>query len=159
MPQPYPSSVKPVEPERPPAPPSVQNAAKLMYAGAAAATVSLVIFLASIGAIRNANKTAHPPLTSSQLNGFFVSTSVYLVISVGLWLWMARANLAGRSWARMIATVLFVLNTVDLYGVLHYPKTLASLLIPVVTWLIGLGAVILLWRRESTEFFRPPGRV
>ncbi len=59
----------------------------------------------------------------------------------------------------MIATVLFVLNTVDLYGVLHYPKTLASLLIPVVTRLIGLGAVILLWRRESTEFFRPPGRV
>ncbi len=159
MPQPYPSSVKPVEPARPPAPPSVQNAVKLMYAGAGAATVSLVVFLVSIGAIRNANKTAHTPLSSAQLNSFFITTAVYLLISVGLWLWMARANSQGKSWARITATVLFVLNTVDLYGILHYPKTLTSLLIPVVTWLIGLGAVILLWRRESTEFFKPPGRV
>ncbi len=159
MSKPYPSSsVKPVEPERPPAPPSVQNAVKLMYAGAAAGTVSLVLFLVSIGAIRNANKTAHPSLTSAQLNNFFISTIIYLVISVGLWLWMARVNSQGKSWARITATVLFALNTVDLYGILHYPKTLTSLLIPVVTWLIGLGAVIFLWRRESTEFFKPPGR-
>ena len=41
--QPYPSSGKPVEPERPPAPPSIQNAVKLMYAGAAISAVSLVI--------------------------------------------------------------------------------------------------------------------
>ncbi len=159
MSKPYPSSsVKPVEPERPPAPPSVQNAVKLMYAGAGAGTVSLVLFLVSMGAIRNANKTAHPPLSPAQLNSFFITTAVYLVISVGLWLWMARANLAGKSWARIVSTVLFVLNTVDLYSVLHYPKTLTSLLIPVLTWLIGLGAVILLWRQESTAFFRPPGR-
>jgi len=26
---------------------------------------------------------------------------------------------------------------------------------PVLTWLIGLGAVVFLWRRESTEFFKP----
>jgi hypothetical protein len=25
----------------------------------------------------------------------------------------------------------------------------------VLTWLIGLGAVVFLWRRESTEFFKP----
>jgi hypothetical protein len=26
-----------------------------------------------------------------------------------------------------------------------------------VTWLIGLSVVILLWRRDSSAFFRPPG--
>jgi hypothetical protein len=25
----------------------------------------------------------------------------------------------------------------------------------VLTWLVGLGAIILLWRKESTEFFKP----
>jgi hypothetical protein len=51
--QPYPSSGKPVEPERPPAPPSVVNAVKLMYAGAAISVVSLVISLASIGGTKD----------------------------------------------------------------------------------------------------------
>jgi hypothetical protein len=23
------------------------------------------------------------------------------------------------------------------------------------TWLVGLGTVVLLWRKESTEFFKP----
>jgi hypothetical protein len=26
---------------------------------------------------------------------------------------------------------------------------------PVLTWLVGLATIILLWRRESTAFFRP----
>ncbi len=39
--QPYPSSGKPVEPERPAAPPAVLNAVKLMYTGAAVSTVSI----------------------------------------------------------------------------------------------------------------------
>ena len=35
------------------------------------------------------------------------------------------------------------------------PKTVLGLVFPVLTWLIGLGAVVFLWRRESTEFFKP----
>ena len=50
--QPYPSSGKPVEPERPPAPPSVLNAVKLMYVGAAISVVSLVISLPASAAPR-----------------------------------------------------------------------------------------------------------
>lgn len=161
MPKPYPTTgkpVEPVEPERPPAPPSVLNAVKLMYAGAAASTVSLVIFAASIGAIRHENKTARSPLSGSQLNQFIITSIVYAVISVALWLWMARANGEGRNWARITASVLFFLATLDLYGLLNYPKTALSLVLPVVTWIVGLGAVILLWRRESTAYFRPRAR-
>jgi hypothetical protein len=32
----------------------------------------------------------------------------------------------------------------------------ASLVVSLVLWLIGLGTVIMLWRRESSEFFRRP---
>ena len=37
------------------------------------------------------------------------------------------------------------------------PKTVLGLVFPVLTWLVGLGAVWLLWRPESTAFFKPQG--
>jgi hypothetical protein len=35
------------------------------------------------------------------------------------------------------------------------PKTALGLIFPVLTWLVGLGAVFLLWRPESSAFFKP----
>ena len=160
--QPYPSTGKPVEPERGAAPPAVLNAVKLMYVGAAVSTVSLVISLASIGGTKDAIRKARPSLTATQvnqLNTFIISLAVVSgVIGVALWLWMARANGQGKNWARILSSVLFGLATLDLFGVLSQPKTVLGLVFPVLTWLIGLGAVVLLWRKESTEFFKPLGR-
>ena len=157
--QPYPSTDKPVEPERPEAPQSVLNAVKLMYAGAAVSAVSLIISLTTIGGTKDAIKKAKPSLTAAQvnqLNTFIIALAVVSgVIGVALWLWMAQKNGQGRSWARILSTVLFGLATLDLFGVVAQPKTVLGLVFPVLTWLIGLGAVILLWRRESTEFFKP----
>jgi hypothetical protein len=159
MHQPYPSSGKPVEPERPPAPPSVLNAVKLMYVGAAISTVSLIISLIDIGGTKAAIRKARPSLTAAQvnqLNTFIITLAIVSgVIGVALWLWMARANSQGRNWARILSSVLFGLATLDLYGVLSQPKTVLGLVFPVLTWLVGLGAVIFLWRKESTEFFKP----
>jgi hypothetical protein len=77
------------------------------------------------------------------------------VIGVALWLWMARKNAQGKNWARILSTVLFALATLDLFGVVSQPKTVLGLIFPVLTWLVGLGAVVFLWRKESTEFFKP----
>jgi hypothetical protein len=157
--QPYPSSGKPVEPERPPAPLSVLNAVKLMYVGAAVSTVSLIISLVDISGTKEAIKKARPSLTATQvnqLNTFIITLAVVSgVVGVALWLWMARANGQGKNWARIMSTVLFGLATLDMYGVLSQPKTVLGLVFPVLTWLVGLGAVIFLWRKESTEFFKP----
>ena len=157
--QPYPSSGKTVEPERPAAPPSVLKAVKLMYVGAAVSTVSLVISLVSISGTKEAIRKARPSLSAAQvnqLNTFIIALAVVSgVIGVALWLWMARANSQGRNWARIVSTVLFGLATLDMFGVLSQPKTVLGLVFPVLTWLVGLGAVILLWRRDSTEFFKP----
>ena len=160
MVQPYPSSGKPpIEKPRPPAPPSVLNAVKLMYAGAAVSTVSLIISLVSIGGTKDAIRKARPSLTPAQvnqLNTFIIALAVVSgVIGVALWLWMARKNGEGKSWARILSTVLFGLATLDMFGVLSQPKTVLGLVFPVLTWLIGLGAIVFLWRRESTEFFKP----
>ena len=157
--QPYPSSGKPVDQERPPAPPSIQNAVKLMYAGDAISAISLVISLATIGGTKDAIRKARTSLTATQvnqLNTFIIALAVVSgVIGVALWLWMARANGQGKNWARILSSVLFFLATLDLFGVLSQPKTALGLIFPVLTWLVGLGAIILLWRKESTEFFKP----
>jgi len=159
MVQPYPSSAKPVEPERPPAPQSVANAVKLMYAGAAVSTVSLIVSLVDISGTKAAIRKARPSLTVAQvnqLNTFIISLAIISgVIGIALWLWMARANGQGRNWARIVSTVLFGLATLDLFGVVSQPKTPLGLVFPLLTWLIGAGAVFLLWRRESTTFFHP----
>ncbi len=109
--QPYPSSGKPVEPERPAAPPTVQNAVKLMYAGAAVSTVSLIVSLVDIGGTKSAIRKARPSLTVAQvnqLNTFIISLAIVSgLVGIALWLWMARANGQGRNWARILSTVLF----------------------------------------------------
>ena len=159
--QPYPSSGKPVEPVQPSAPPSVLNAVKLMYAGAAVSTVSLVISLIDISGTKAAIKKARPTLSAAQvnqLNTFIITLAIVSgVIGIALWLWMAKANGQGRNWARILSSVLFGLATLDMFGVLSQPKTLLGLVFPALTWLIGLAVVILLWRKDSTEFFKPRG--
>jgi hypothetical protein len=161
MVQPYPSSGKPLtEAERPPAPPSVLNAVKLMYAGAAISTVSLIISLVDISGTKAAIKKARPDLTAaqvSQLNTFIIGLAIVSgLVGIALWLWMARANGQGKNWARIVSTVLFGLATLDLVGVFSQPKTVLGLVFPVLIWLVGAGAVWLLWQRESTAFFKRP---
>ena len=161
MVQRYPSSGKPVELERPPAPPSVLNAVKLMYVGAAVSTVSLVITLADIGGLKTAIKKAKPTWTATQVNQYdrlIVSLAIVSgLIGVALWLWMSWANKNGKSWARIVSTVLFCLATLDLVGVFGQPSTAIALIFPVLTWLVGLGAVFLLWRPDASAFFKPQG--
>ena len=162
MVQRYPSSGIPVEPQRPPAPQAVLNAVKLMYAGAAITTVSLVILLVEVGTIKPALRNEYPHWTASQVNQGFESVLARAVISavigIVLWLWMAWANNRGVSWARIVATVLFALDTLlSLLGLSVGPRTPIDLVFPVLTWLVGLGAIWLLWRPDSTAFFKPQG--
>ncbi len=79
------------------------------------------------------------------------------LVGIALWLWMSWANGQGKNWARIVSTVLFGLATLDLFGVFSQPKTVLGLVFPVLTWLVGLGAVFLLWRPDSSAFFKPQG--
>jgi len=146
-------------PVRPAAPAPVLNAVKLMYAGAAVSLVSLIISLTDISGTKAAIRKARPSLTVAQvnqLNGFIIGLAIVSgLVGVGLWLWMSWANKEGKNWARVLSTVLFGLATLDLFGVFSQPKTALGLIFPLVTWLIGLGVIVLLWRPESSQFFKP----
>jgi len=155
--QPYPSAGQAPEPARPEPPPSVVMAVRLMYAGAVVTAVGLVVGLATVGSLRTALHKSDPSLTPTQLHNLqtvvIVGSVVIGLISIGLWVWMALMNKAGKSWARIVATVLFVLDTLFLLLGLARAGAAASSLVSILTWLIGVGAVILLWRKDSTQYF------
>jgi hypothetical protein len=156
--QPYPSGEQmPEQPQRHAAPPPVLMAVKLMYVGAALSAIGLVLSLATISSLKAAIVKKYPSYTASQVHtaqtAALVAAVFFGLVAIGLWLWMARANGAGKSWARITGTVFFGINTVFLLLSLVQPHASLGLLFGLVVWLAGLGAVVLLWRKESSEYF------
>jgi hypothetical protein len=183
MSQSYPSSARPAGPPRPAAPAPVRTAVTLMYGGAAVSTVTLIIALALIPAIKAALRTTHPGLTAAQASDVNMLITLAMVVGLAViaaWLWMARAVGQGKSWARILCTVLAGLATLELtrvrpqyrggylahfvirghaYTVIHSAlgATVLGLIVPVLLWLTGLAVVWLLWRPACGAFFH--GRV
>jgi hypothetical protein len=147
------------EPLLPEPPSSVVNAVRLMYAGAVVSALSLIVGLATVGSLRDSLHKAQPKLTPAQLHdlqSIVVVGSIFIgVVSIGLWIWMALMNKAGRPWARIVATVLFGLDTLFLLLGVARSGAAAGTLVSILTWAIGLGAVIYLWRRDASAYFNP----
>ncbi len=156
--QPYPTggAAEP-EPQRPAPPTPVQQAVKLMYAGAIVSAISLIITLATVGSLKTAIHNADPSLSASKLHSAEVAAVavaiIFGLIGIGLWLWMAYANKAGKNWARITATVFFGLDTLSVLTSFRQAEPILSRLISILIWLIGLGVIILLYQRESSAYY------
>ena len=160
--QPFPQGGEmPPEPGRPAPPRPVRTAVLLMYTGAALSAVSLIVTVLSFHAIERVIRNASSTLTAQQVhNDAIVAVTIAVVeslIAIGLWLLMAWGNKNGQSWARIVATVLFGLNTLFLLLSFVRATVSVSLAFSVLVWLIGLGAIVLLWRKESSEYFALSG--
>jgi hypothetical protein len=156
--EPHPTSGPAPEPEQIEPPRSVLNAVKLMYTGAALEVLALIIAVVTIGSLKSAIVARHPAYTAARLHTAEVARTVPLVIgaliATGLWLWMAWANGRGRSWARVVSAVFFGINTLDLLISLFVVHAVATLVIGVVIWLVGLGAIVLMFSKESGPFYK-----
>ncbi|MGO9080123.1 MAG: hypothetical protein ACLQDY_13930 [Streptosporangiaceae bacterium] len=157
--QAYPGGAQMPEPQPAVAPKSLQTAVKLMYAGAALSVIELVLSLFTISAVRTAIKTAKTakPLTHTQINdlvAFTVGFDVLIsLVGIGLWLWMAWACGHGRGWGRVVSSVLFGLNTLFILLAVARPHASLGLVLSLLVWLAGLGAIVLLWQRDSSRYF------
>jgi hypothetical protein len=161
--QPYPGGADPREPAPASAPPSVLRAVKVMYAGVAASLIGIVIDMTTLSATRAAIIKHSPTLTTAQVNsaehveiGLFIASGL---IGAALWLWMAQSCRAGKGWARIVSTVLFAIDTLAVLitnaGTAGGGLTRAYGL---VVWVVGLIAIILLWQRASSGYFRSARR-
>jgi hypothetical protein len=138
------------------APACVLNAVRLMYAGAAVSLISVIVDLASRSELKTAVAGLGQGNTTSQIN---TAATIYLavavaigVLSVGFWILIARGSKNGNNSARVTGAVLFGIATLQL-------STVGDMLVvagicAVIIWLVGLGAVVLLWQRSSSAFFK-----
>ena len=83
------------------------------------------------------------------------------LIAAGLWIWLARSCRAGKSWARIVSTVLFAISTISAFisiggGALAAGD--ATRIYGFVVWIIGLVAIIALWQRASSDYFKGAAR-
>jgi hypothetical protein len=97
------------------------------------------------------------PMTADQLDTIvtvIVAVSVVFgFIWAGVWLLMAWVIGKGKSWARIVATVLFALNLVSfLAGIAQGQATGVVLVVNLLTLLVGGFVVALLWRKDSSAY-------
>jgi uncharacterized membrane protein (DUF2068 family) len=170
---PKPRRTRPAELAGPSAPPApVHRAVRLMQAGAVVSAVSLIFTVIGSFSLKhnmmtaNAQKLQQHQITASQISntatGLIVYTILIGLVSIGLWLWMARMNEAGRRWARITASVFFALwslYTYSVVGELHGGVTvtatlIVSLILILALWVIGAATIFYLWRPASTAYIK-----
>lgn len=145
------------------APKSVQRAVYLMYSGAVVYLISGIVGLISLvtGAPGSPSdmRASSGPLWSGSVIArgsalLYLVAVLSIVAPIAGWLWMAWKCQAGRSWARVLSTVFFGLAT--FVSLTSGPYGVWALVGVILGWLIGLGAVILLWQRSSSSYFQVP---
>ena len=99
------------------------------------------------------------PRRTSSLRGDDGAVLVEYAIMTWVWVLMARLNRSGKTWARIVASVLFALWTFNIYSVVNSLRagqviTVADIIYIILVvgiWLAGLGAIQLL----SMDRFEP----
>ena len=146
-------------------PGQVRAAAKLMYAGAVLGAIGSLYYGFTTSA-STAPRIWHVGNTTSRAYGagFVFGAILFAVVIAGLWLWMAWAVKRGRNWARIVSAVLFGLGALRLLAGLASNPVSVVTLTWALSWLAGLGAIILLFQRPASAFFasrakspNPPG--
>lgn len=149
------------EPDDSAVPSPVRKAVRFMLGGALITLVAGVFtIIATLADPRLINNGKQP--TSGALSGDIVQVVLLSLVYCALWVLMARMNRSGQVWARIVASVLFAISTYSLYAAinsLHAGEYLAvvniiSFILAVAEWVCGLGAVALLWRSESSVYFK-----
>lgn len=145
--------------DRGPVPSTVRLAVLLMFVGALAALVGVVVTLTNIDHIRELFENTVPKMDPDKVDNattFAVIEQVVLnVLRATVWVLLALFVRQGRQWARIVSTLVAVLGVaLTLRGVGGTEEIGAM----IAGWgQIGCGvvAVILIWLPPSMAWFRP----
>jgi hypothetical protein len=160
-----PSQQATLAPEHAPSPPgrlippqSMINAVKLMYVGAVLAAATIVTTLATAPALRAAVRQRHPFLAQGPLGAVITSTLTATIagalISLGVWLIMARRTRRGRPGVRVMSMIFFGIDCLTVARTYsHGLVTGPTWIIGLAEWAIGLAVIVSLWDRRSSAYF------
>ena len=155
----------PPPPAAPEPPPSVRQAITLMWIGAALSVLGGLLGFFMQDQVREeverqldrqGNPSGLDPDTFVTIG--LVAGAVGATIGAGLWILHAVSARRGRSWARISGTVLFAVSVLFFLVGLTQPAPGLSRGMGLLQQLVGLGAVVLLWLRPSSDFFAASDR-
>ena len=149
-------------PEEPGLPATMRKAVRFMLAGAAITALFAVFEVIATIVDKNAIDINGKSPTSSQLATEVIFLIVSYIVYVLLWVLMARFNRAGMKWARIVASVLFAISTLQLYETvasLHGGQVISAadiivIIVTLISWAVGVGAIAMLWRPDSSAYFQ-----
>ena len=149
-------------PDDPGLPVTMRKAVRFMLLGAAVTAVFAVFEVIATIVDKNSIDINGKPPTSSQLATAIIFLIVSYLVYALLWVLMARFNRAGMKWARIVATILFAISTFQLYETidsLHGGQVITAadiiyIVITLASWAVGVGAIAMLWRADSTAFYQ-----
>jgi hypothetical protein len=150
-------------PPEPDPPPPLATAVKLMYVGAGLSALGVITNLFQRDELREQIAENDSSLTEDEIDtavNFGLGFSLVLgLVVIGLWIWMARSNERGQSWARTTATVLGALSILFLlFGLALGQSTALSTGLGVVSLVLAAVILYLLYRPESNEYYRARSR-
>ena len=141
----------------------------LMWAGAALVVVSTVLGYAtgdnSKSVVAEQMRDADPNVTQTEIDAAYVFgiafSVVFAILAIGLWCWMAWKNGQGRSWARVVATVLGGLNILStivglaVASVMGMPgaSTAIGYGVGAIQMILAIVILVLLWQKSSTTYY------
>lgn len=141
----------------------VRKSVRLMlYGGAVTVAMGAFVVIATIADKNAFTDSSGKKLTTGEFASGIISYVIFYLVMAAVWVLMARLNRAGRGWARYAASALAVISTLEAWSVvygLRGGQTITVLEIVAMAgtlalWLIGAAAAILLWRPESSAYFK-----
>lgn len=131
-------------------PGTISAAVKLMWAGAALEVVVDVLGYATGVYVADATPVRAP--------GGFAGVLVGAVVNFGLWSWMAWRNGQGRSWARIVATILGGIGIIralsGFFVIGAFGGGVVGLVGGLILAVLAVTILVLLWTKESTDFYK-----
>jgi hypothetical protein len=146
-------------------PKQVRWAVRCLIAFVVLNLIVIGLLLTQRGVIANTIRQANPGWSQSQLDNFTFSivygaSAVHLIFAA-ITIWLAFKLRAGLPWARMVLTLVLLVNVAIAIGVFVSPIAgIAQQAINVISALLKLTAIGLLWfPRPSRAFFGQAKRI
>jgi hypothetical protein len=119
--------------------------------------VAVAILADHSGDIARQLRDAYPDWSAERVSENRSVVLIYLIgiggVGAALWLWMAWAVSRAKRWARLVATGIFAVATMDALINLTQPQPTAVDLAGLAPCLAGLVAIALLWTRTAGTHF------
>jgi hypothetical protein len=145
-------------PGRPVPPRPMISAVRLMYAGSALAALSIIAAFATTPSLKVMIRQQYPAAgygaLSAVTTGTLTATIAGGLVSVAVWLAMARRTRRGRPGVRILSTVLFVVDSLTVLNIHSQGLvTPSTWIVSVAEWAVGLIVIVFMWDRRSGTYF------